>query len=159
MLAEAYPTDPLIVVASRDYMEGILSDCREARNALEDPSLLSLVSAGSRDLPGLSTNFIPSNISSRGLVGGSVRAFNIRFTRKILEDMDYQDLRAPMIYRKRTELAAQSPRLPAIARSKTNEEDVRRFIWTCLEQDGFTGKPGLLRRFRDSGRACSQHRF
>ena len=158
-LAAAYPTDPLMVVASRDYMEGILADCREARNALEDPSLLSIVSAGSRDLPGLNANLIPSNVSSRGLVGGSVRAFNIRFTRKILEEMDYQDLRAPMLHRKCSELVAQSPRLPTISRSKTNEEDVWGFIWTSLEQDGLTGKTGLLRRFRDSGKACSQNRF
>ena len=158
-LAAAYPSDPLMVVASRDYMEGILADCREARNALEDPSLLSIVSAGSKDLPGLSANLIPSNVSSRGLVGGSVRAFNIRFTRKFLEEMDYQDLRAPMLHRKGNELAARSPGLPTISRSKTSEGDVWKFIWMSLEQDGLTGKTGLLRSFRDSGRACSQNRF
>ena len=158
-LAATYPTCPLIVVASKDYMEGILADCREARDALDDPNLLIIVSAGSRDLPGLSANLMPSDVSLSGLVGGSVRAFNIRYTRRILVEMDYQELRTPELHRKCSELVAQSPRLPAISRAKTSDDDVWRFIWTSLEQQGLTGHTGLLRRFRDSGRACSQSRF
>lgn len=158
-LAATNPTNPLMVVASRDYMEGLLDDCREARDALDDPNLLSIVSAGSRDLPGLNPNLIPSDVSLRGLVGGSVRAFNIRYTRRILSEMDYEELRAPVLHRKCSEIAAQSPRIPAIARVKTSDEEVWRFIWTSLGQHGLTSHTGLLRRFRDSGRACSQNRF
>ena len=158
-LAATFPTYPLLVVASRDYMEGLLDDCREARNALDDPDLLSIVSAGSRDLPGLNPNLIPSDVSLRWLVGGSVRAFNIRYTRKILLETDYQELRAPVLHRKFSEIVAQSPRPPAISRAKTSDGEVWGFIWTSLEQQGLTGHTGLLRRFRDSGRACSQNRF
>ena len=111
-LAATFPTYPLLVVASRDYMEGLLDDCREARNALDDPDLLSIVSAGSRDLPGLNPNLIPSDVSLRWLVGGSVRAFNIRYTRKILLETDYQELRAPVLHRKFSEIVAQSPDRP-----------------------------------------------
>ncbi len=158
-LAATFPTDPLLVVASRDYMEGLLDDCRGARNALDNPDLLSIVSAGSRDLPGLNPNLIPSDVSLRWLVGGSVRAFNIRYTRKILLETDYQELRAPVLHRKFTEIVALSPRPPAISRAKTSDGEVWGFIWTSLEQQGLTGHTGLLRRFRDSGRACSQNRF
>ena len=158
-LAATFPTYPLLVVASRDYMEGLLDDCREARNALDDPDLLSIVSAGSRDLPGLNPNLIPSDVSLRWLVGGSVRAFNIRYTRKILLETDYQELRAPVLHRKFSEIVALSPRPPAISRAKTSDGEVWGFIWTSLEQQGLTGHTGLLRRFRDSGRACSQNRF
>ena len=158
-LAATFPTCPLLVVASRDYMEGLLDDCREARNALDDPNLLSIVSAGSKDLPGLTPNLIPSDVSLRWLVGGTVRAFNIRYTRKILLETDYQELRAPVLHRKFSEIVAQSPRPPAISRAKTSDEEVWRFIWTSLERHGLTGHTGLLRRFRDSGRACSQKRF
>ena len=158
-LAATFPTDPLLVVASRDYMEGLLDDCRGAREALDDPNLLSIVSAGSRDLPGLTPNLIPSDVSLRWLVGGSVRAFNIRYTRKILLETEYQELRAPMLHRKFSEIVAQSPRQPAISRAKASDGEVWRFIWKSLEQQGLTGHTGLLRRFRDSGRACSQNRF
>ena len=158
-LAATFPTYPLLVVASRDYMEGLMDDCREARDGLDDPSLLSIVSAGSKDLPGLTQNLIPSDVSLRWLVGGSVRAFNIRYTRKILSETDYQELRAPVLHRKFSEIVTQSPRPPAISRAKTSDEQVWRFIWTSLERHGLTGRTGLLRRFRDSGRACSQNRF
>ena len=158
-LAATFPTYPLLVVASRDYMEGLLDDCREARNALADPDLLSIVSAGSRDLPGLNPNLIPSDVSLRWLVGGSVRAFNIRYTRKILLETDYQELRAPVLHRKFSEIVAQSPRPPAISRAKISDGEVWGFIWTSLEQQGLAGHTRLLRRFRDSGRACSQNRF
>ena len=158
-LAATFPTYPLLVVASRDYMEGLLDDCREARDTLDDPDLLSIVSAGSRDLQGLTPNLIPSDVSLRRLVGGSVRAFNIRYTRKILLDMDYEELRASVLHRKCSDIVAQSPRLPAISRAKTRDEEVRRFIWTSLEQQGITGYTRLLRRLRESGMACSQSRF
>ena len=158
-LAAAEPSCPLVVVASRDYMEGILNDCRRAREELADPDLLSIVSAGSRDLPGLNANLLPSDVSLRQLVGGSVRALNIRYTRRILSEVGYQDLRASVLHRKCSKLVAQSPRLPAISRAKTSDEDVREFIWATLEQYGMTGRTTLLRRFRESGRACSQNRF
>ena len=117
-LAASDPACPLMVVASRDYMEGILYDCRRAREELADPDLLSIVSAGSRDLPGLNANLLPSDVSLRRLVGGSVRALNIRYTRRILSEVGYQDLRASMLHRKCSVLVAQSPRLPAISRAK-----------------------------------------
>ena len=119
-LAETFPTYPLVVVASRDYMEGLLDDCKEARGRLEDPNLLSIVSAGSKDLPGLTQNLIPSDVSLRCLVGGSVRAFNIRYTRKILLETDYQELRAPVLHRKLSEIVTQSPRPLTISRAKTS---------------------------------------
>ena len=158
-LAAADPACPLMVVASRDYMEGILNDCRRAREELADPDLLSIVSAGSRDLPGLNANLLPSDVSLRQLVGGSVRALNIRYTRRILSEVGYQDLRASVLHRKCSRFVAQSPRLPAISRTQTSDEDVREFIWATLEQYGMTGRTTLLRRLRESGRACSQNRF
>ena len=158
-LAAADPACPLVVVASRDYMEGILNDCRKAREELADPDLLSIVSTGSRDLPGLSANLLPSDVFLRRLVGGTVRALNIRYTRRILAEVSYEDLRASVLRRKCSRLVAQSPRLPAISRAQTSDEYIREFIWAAMEQYGMTGRTVLLRRLRESGRACSQNRF
>ena len=158
-LAAAYPARPLVVVASRDYMEGIFKDCKKARDELEDPNLLSIVSVGSRDLPGLSANLLPSDISLRLLVGGSVRALNIRYTRKILEEVGYQDLRASVLHRKCMTLVAQSPKQPSISRTQTSDDEIQEFIWAALKQYGMTGRTVLLRRLRESGRACGQNRF
>ena len=158
-LAAAEPARPLVVVASREYMEGIFNDCKRAREELEDPNLLSIVSVGSRDLPGLSANLLPSDISLRLMVGGSVRALNIRYTRKILEEVGFQDLRASVLHRKCTTLVAQSPKLPTISRAQTSDDEVQKFIWAALKQYGMTGHTVLLRRLRESGRACGQNRF
>ena len=158
-LAAADPARPLMVVASRDYMEGIFNDCRRAREELEDPNLLSIVSAGSRDLPGLSANLLPSDVSLRRLVGGSVRALNIRYTRKILAEIGYQDLRASILHRKCSKLVAQSPRPPSLSRAQTSDENIDKFIRAALKQYGMTGHTALLRRLREGGRACGQNRF
>ncbi len=158
-LAAADPASPLIVVASKDYMEGILNDCRKAREELADPDLLSIVSTGSRDMPGLSANLLPSDVSLRRLLGGTVRALNIRYTRRILSEVGYEDLRASVLHRKCSRLVAQSPRLPEISRTNSSDDDVQEFIWTTLDQYGLTGRTAMLRRLRESGRACSQNRF
>ena len=158
-LAVASPACPLLVVASRDYMEGIMSDCRTAREELETPDFLTIVSSGSRDLTGLSDNLLPSHVSLRQLVGGSIRALNIRLARRLIAEADYQELRAPLLTRKCSSLMAQTPQLPAISRDRISDDDVRNFIRETLKQHGMTGHTALLRRFRDSGRACSQNRF
>ena len=158
-LAAKDPASPLIVVASRDYMEGIMNDCTTAREELETPDLLAIVSAGSRNLTGLSENLLPSHVSLRQLVGGSVRALNIRLTRRILAETDYQELRASLMTRKCSQLMAQTPQLPAISRAQISDDDVRDFIRANLEQHGKAGHTALLRRLRESGRACSQNRF
>ena len=158
-LAVVNPACPLLVVASRDYMEGIRSDCTTARDKLETPDLLTIVSSGSRDLTGLSENLLPSHVSLRQLVGGSIRALNIRLARRLIAEADYQELRAPLLTRKCSSLMAQTPQLPAISRDRISDDDVRNFIRETLEQHRMTGHTALLRRLRDSGRACSQNRF
>ena len=158
-LAVADPDIPLIVVASRDYMEGILSDCQGAREKLMDPDLLSIISSGSRDLPGLNSNLLPSNVALRQLVGGSVRALNIRLSRRILSVVNYQELRASILYRKCSRLVDQSPQLPLISRTRTSDHDIQEFIRENLRLNGMTGRSTLLKKLRDSGRACSQDRF
>ena len=88
-----------------------------------------------------------------------MRAFNIRYSRKILLETEYQELSAPVLHRKFSEIVAQSPRPPTISRAKASDGEVWGFIWTSLEQQGLTSHTRLLRRFRDSGRACGQNRF
>ena len=158
-LAVADPASPLIVVASRDYMEGILSDCQGAREKLMDPDLLSIISSGSHDLPGLNSNLLPSNVALRQLVGGSVRALNIRLSRRILSVVTHQELRASILYRECSRLVDQSPQLPLISRTRTSDYDVQEFIRENLGQNRMAGRSALLRKLRDSGRACSQNRF
>ena len=158
-LALREPTCPLIVVASRDYMEGILDDCNGARDELVDPDLLSIVSAGSHDLPGLNSNLLPANVSLRRLVGGTVRTFNIRYTRKLLSAVRHEQLQASVLHQECSKILVQSPSSTAIQRTRTSDEDVRKFIWSSLEQHGKISRTALLHRLRESGRACSQNRF
>ena len=158
-LALRDPTYPLIVVASRDYMDGIKSDCKEARNELVDPDLLSIVSAGSHDLPGLDSNLLPADVSLRQLLGGTVRALNIRYTRKILSEVRYEQLRASLLHQECSRILAQAPSSPAIQRTRTSDQDVREFIWSFLKQHGKTSRTTLLHSLRESGFACSQNRF
>ena len=158
-LAATDPESPLMVVASRDYLDGILGDCRKARDMLATPDLLIIVSTGSRDLPGLGDNLLPSDVSLRRLVGGSIRALNIRLARKILAEADYEELRAPLLAQKSEKWIDETPKLPVISRSPISDEDVQDFIRENLLQYRVTGHTALLRRLRDSGRACSQNRF
>ena len=158
-LAAADPASPLIIVASRDYLDGIVGDCSKARDMLATPDLLTIVSTGSRALPRLGDNLLPSDVSLRRLVGGSIRALNIRLARKILAEADYEELHAPLLARKSEKWIDETPKLPVISRSPISDEEVQHFIRENLEKSRVTSHTALLKRLRDSGMACSQNRF
>ena len=55
-------------------------------------------------------------------------------------------------------LLAKQPDIPRYDRSPMSDEEIRHFIVLQLENEQLSRTP-LLRRLRDSGRACEQSRF
>lgn len=158
-VAAAEPDNPLFVVASKEYLRAMCKDVELARAELNDPELLCIISSGTRRLPRLESNILPTSAVLQASVGGSLHSLNARLLRRILDECDPKGLTVPTL-RSRIERwpkMTQEGRRPVGRRMADIE--VRRYISEGLTEDRHASWSSLLRRLRDSGRACKQERF
>ena len=83
-LAEKYPGRPMLIVASATYLKAIACDVRKALERLDDPDLLSIISAGAKKVDGLEEHLVPCDARLQALVGGARRSLNTRVARYVL---------------------------------------------------------------------------
>jgi hypothetical protein len=149
----------VVVTASEAYLDALADDLRQTIRGLDDPERLSILSAGSRDLEGLTAHLLPCDARLRPLVGGALTSLNVRVARAaLLEWRRGPATRSQLRLLLERRLAG---RLPAAAhrRDRVNGEEVQAFIRATLEQDPGARPTPLLRRLRDGGRACEHARF
>ena len=158
-VAGKYPKEPLLVVAAPDYLQALEQDLSEAVTALSDSNLLLIASAGMRNFGRLTDHLLPSDARLQSFLGGTRGSLNIRIARCLLRYMG----RGPIgLKRQKTQLlrllSKQSP-IEQYHRRVVTDEQVRKFIDIELNRNGDASRSVLLRKFRDSGRACEQSRF
>ena len=158
-VASADPESPLLVVASQVYLGAIVKDVQRAAQVLRNPDLLCIISTGTNLLPGLEANLLTSSAALQGSAGGSLRTLNIRLARIILGESTAGDLRASCLNSNFTQRVAVAPPLPRYDRDSMTDDGIRQYIAESLTKELETSWSFLLRRLRDSGRACSQERF
>lgn len=161
-ITEVAATDPessLIVVASKAYMEAILRDVQRASRALSDPDLLCVISTGTRLLLGLESNLLPSKASMQRTVGGSLHSLNIRLARTILAESTADELRASYLGPRFSRRVAESLPILKYQREVMTDGQIEDYISDALTKDSNVSWSSLLRKLRDSGRACRQERF
>ena len=93
-LAESDPETPLLIVASQEYLRAIGNDVRNASLQLRSTDSLIIISAGTKRLPELSSNLLPSCARLQTTVGGSLHSLNARLARRILSECSHRELRA-----------------------------------------------------------------
>ena len=158
-LAASNSGSPLIVAASKRYLQALEFDLTKARECLVDQDLLSIVSAGTDRLNTLTTCLLPVDGRLRQAVGGSMHELNVRLVRQVL--------RSPMVSEgTRQELSAffsnllrELPSLPRYARTACSDEEIVRFISKRLQTHPATRPTPLLREFRNGGKASEEKRF
>jgi len=158
-VATADPESPLLVVASKNYLAAIANDVNSAAQALREQDLLIVISTGTNNIPGINGNLLPSSAALSNSVGGNLRTLNIRLARAILEESTVEDLRASCLNSKFRQRIAVAPPLPKYERSAIKDDGISQYILEALNDNQETSWSLLLRRLRDSGRACSQERF
>jgi hypothetical protein len=147
------------VLGSRDYLRAIEKDLLAAADRLDD--LARLVVVSSREMEGrrLDRHLVTGDASVQLRLGGARVSLHARVARRLLElaaesGWDVGRLR-PMYQQMLTTVAEAHVN----HRRRMTDEEVRQFISQELAKDSRATATGLLRRLRESGRACEQDRF
>ena len=158
-IAKHYPKVPLLVVASPDYLQALEEDVHDAEGALADSDLLLIASAGMRKFGRLTKYLLPCDARLQSCLGGTRASLNIRIAKRVL---GYMKEGAIGLERQKLQLrrllSKQSP-IAEYARRPLTDDQVKGFIHAELKRRPGGSRTALLRRLRDSGRACEQSRF
>ena len=157
-LARSRSSEPLLVVASENYLRAIESDLVEAVDCLDSRNQLSILSTGCKALGGLSDCLLPGDARLQHLVGGALRSLNTRVASRLLRDASVESgFRA---FKRQLDIMMKDlPDLPKFDRKPVTDDVVAQFILGELSVDSSLAHTPLLRRFRDRGHACEQSRF
>lgn len=159
-LVRRYPRTPLLVVASPDYLHALEKDLSGALEGLSDPDLLLIVSAGTRSFGRFSRNLIPCDARLQALVGGTRASLNIRIAKLLIERSGEMRLGVKRLSAELGKLLSLQPAIENYQRLAATDQQVRTFIRTQAHKNGtLMSRSTLLRKFRDSGKACEQSRF
>jgi hypothetical protein len=158
-LAAESPQAPLLVVASEIYLVAIRDDLAKAARRFEDSDLLSIISAGTRSLNGLTDNLIPCDARLQSTVGGVRRSLNVRLARLALEKSRRSRPTRPVLRKQFTRLLATAPELMKYDRQPMRDGEIIQFLKSSLRVDPTACHTPLLRELRASGHACEQSRF
>ncbi len=158
-IADTYPTVPLLVVASPDYLHAIEQDLVGAVRSLATSSLLLIASAGIKTFGKLTDHLLPCDARLQSCLGGTRASLNIRIAKRLLQNMG----RGPIILeQQKSQLRRLLDKQPAIkhyGRRAMTDEQIRDFIRLESKKNRGASRSLLLRKLRDGGRACEQSRF
>jgi hypothetical protein len=158
-LAKAYPSEPLIVALSPEYLTAVYRDLYTAREFLHNSNHLVIISSGSGKKGPLKNNFLPCDARMEHIVGVSRMALNARIIHHVLTANSINEINAVDLEQKYGALLRDLPSANYPVRDASTDEEVLSFIRESL-QNGLPASSGrLLRIYRDSGKACEQSRF
>ena len=158
-LARDTKHSPLIFVASDVYLRAVGTDLEDARNALADPRLLTIVSGGGTPSGVLRSHLLPCNARLQSLLGGALMSLNVRTVRRILSHVERWPLHCDDLAAEFQKLVDGQPDFEQPQRRSMTDDKVRQFVQRHLAKNPLQCVSPLLRRLRDSGCACEQKRF
>ena len=158
-LARKHPNDALLVVASRDYLLAVEDDLKNAEKELSSPSLLMVISAGTRQLGTLSAHLLPCDARLQSCLGGTRVSLNARIARRLIGGSGATMIEMSSAKRYLSALLRTQSAIAGQSRIRSTNAEVKRFIKHKVAAGGATSPSRLLEKFRSSGRACEQSRF
>ena len=158
-LAVASPDTPLIVIGSDEYLFAMQRDLQAALAKLSSPNLLSIFSAGCKQLEGLDQNLIPYDARMQSYVGGALRSLNMRVARWALAECGRAKPTKKLLQKKVSEQLKNQPAFAMPIRKPITDDAVRKFILRELNRDSRACHSPLLRKLREQNKACEQKRF
>jgi hypothetical protein len=147
------------IVASEIYLHAIAEDVRALAAQLCDRDCLSLFSAGTKSLPGLTEYLLPLDARLQGVAGGARRSLNIRLARHALLKLKKTGPEHSSLKSAFEKLSATQPTLISPARTRLIDQDIEQFILKALQKKPCRAFSPLLRKLRDQGFACESGRF
>ena len=158
-VARRYPTVPLLVVASPNYLQALDQDLTRAVTILADSSLLLITSAGTRKFGKLTDHLLPCDARLQSCLGGTRGTLNIRIAERLLRYMGRGPIRLERQKSQLRQLLRKQPPIQQYFRQAITDAQVKEFINSELKRNGVASRTVLLRKLRDGGKACEQSRF
>jgi hypothetical protein len=158
-LARTFPSAPLLVGVSPDYLWAMMADLLAASKALFDPDLLVIVSAGTKKAGDLTPFLLPCDARLEHRLGGARTSLNARIVAYILNRFSAEELRMPILQKHFKNILSRAPEARTYDRKRMTENQVETFIRKALRKKPRASFSALLRGLRDSGMACEYKRF
>ena len=158
-IARRYPRVPLLAVASSNYLHAIEQDLTAAVALLASPSLLLIVSAGMKNFGKLTDHLLPCDARLQKCLGGTRISLNIRIANRLLQYMGRRPISLEQQKSQLRRLLNKQPPIEQYRRPTVTDEQIREFIRLELNSNSAASRSLLLRKLRESGRACGQSRF
>lgn len=157
-LAECYPTSPLLVAASPDYLDAMGADMIGARDRLRTAdSMTVLCREGS--LPGeLDEAKVYLSADLATSLGGALTSLNARVIVWLLS-RPQQIFRHDAILHAISELRSASLPRQHVVRQKGSDSSIRDYIRRRLQDNAALSGSAALADYRQSGMAAEQSRF
>lgn len=152
------PGTPILIAASGNYLSAMEEDIVSARDELNDPAQLIVISAGVKG-GRLADNLLPVDAKLQSLVGGSRIGLNARITSKVLAESAAHPLNMDALGDRYRRLSAKLPAPSRYDRKTLSEAQVREFAQALLASDPKMSASAGLRSLRAKGFACEQSRF
>ena len=154
------PAASVLVVASPDYVSAMTDDLVAALGHLNDRERLAIISAPTaRTSEPLHPHVVPSVARLQPELGGSRTSLHARLARRILEDTLDGTLRISELRVRWEDKIRKSPELTKYCRQSMSDAQIREFLCEERAKNPQGSHTQLLRKLRDSGRACEQARF
>jgi hypothetical protein len=149
----------MLVIGSPDYLRAIERDLLTAARRLDDDRGLVVISSRDVEKTSLKAYAIISDSRLQKVLGGARTSLHARIARELL----YLAVPYGWVVEKLRE--GYKTRLGMVLersvrqRQRVTNDGLRRFIGDELKANPRIGATNLLRRLRESGRACEQGRF
>lgn len=157
-VARRFPSSPLVVAASSEYIDAMTDDLLVAQKRLKDPSLLSILCRKGAAPPELRAASITLRADLSTVLGGALTSLNARVLRWLVEQ-ESDKLTAQTISRLLGGLARQSKARVIPKRTKLTDAEVKQQIYDAIETASRVSQTALLKAVRESGLAVEQRRF
>jgi hypothetical protein len=144
----------IVVAAGASYVTALDSDLAVACREDDTGERLSVISAGSREAPGL----LPGD-THRHVLGGVAASFNARLLLLLAESAASHQFRRTRLVRHLLRSAGQKPRSTSVRRHVAVDTEVLDQIARIREFSPDISRTDALRRVRSAGIACGQERF
>lgn len=158
-VACAFPTDPLIVAASEEYLHALHVDLEAALMCLRRPSGMVIISSGARKTGVLAWNYLPCDSRLEHTFGRGRMALNVKILSSVVAGYSASEISIEKLRGHYTKLLSGLPEVRYPIRARMSDDDVRKFIRRQLRAQPKAGHTRLLRSLRKSGLACEQKRF
>ncbi len=158
-LARKFSNDFLLVALPQSYLFAVADDLRATVKTVRIAERLAVLSVGGSVPAEVEPNFLVTGAKLQSVAGGSLGSLNARLARILITKLASKPMTLERCKRVLGELSKLAPETVPLARLKMTDDEVVDAIRHYLKANPMSSATGLLRRFRESGRACKHSRF